>query len=56
MEDPNHHSDIGDALVILIEGLKPFVERVMRDAAPDMPDWTAIVERKDKQSVKRNLT
>lgn len=56
MEDPNHHSDIGDALGILIDGLKPFVERVMRDAAPEVPNWTTIVERKDKQSGKRNLT
>ncbi|MFD4421396.1 DUF4011 domain-containing protein [Agromyces sp. NPDC058484] len=56
MDDPNHHSGVGDALGVLIEGLKPFVERVMREAAPDVANWTSILERRDKLSGRHNLT
>ncbi|MEI5584291.1 Swt1 family HEPN domain-containing protein, partial [Agromyces sp. CCNWLW208] len=56
MDDPNHHSSVGEALGVLIDGLKPFVERVMREAAPDVSDWTSIMQRKDKMSGRHNLT
>lgn len=56
MDDPNHHSVVGEALGFLIDGLKPFVERVMREAAPDVPDWTSVLQRKDGLSGRHNLT
>lgn len=55
MDDPNHSSEVGDALGVLINALKPFVERVMHEAAPDIADWTSIIERKDKQAGRHGL-
>lgn len=56
MDDPDHHSSVGEALAVLIDGLKPFVARVMREAAPEVTDWTAIVQRNDKRAGRHNLT
>ncbi|MGW9167348.1 DUF4011 domain-containing protein [Agromyces sp. NPDC055658] len=53
MHDTNHHSDIGDALGVLIEGLRPFVDRVLADAAPGVSDWTSILQHKDRRAGRR---
>ncbi len=50
MHDRNHHSDVGAALSVLIDGLRPFVDRVLADAAPEIDDWTAILAHKDRRA------
>lgn len=51
----NHHSVVGEALSVLIPGLTPFVARVMRETAPDIADWTAVLAHKDRKAGKRDL-
>lgn len=55
VQDSNHHSDVGDALGVLIDGLRPFVDRVLAEAAPDISDWTTILQQKDRRGG-RNVT
>lgn len=50
MQDSNHHSDVGVALSVLIDGLRPFVDRVLSEAAPEIDDWTAILAHKDRRA------
>ncbi|MGV0578352.1 DUF3320 domain-containing protein [Mycolicibacterium elephantis] len=47
MEGRDYHLAIGEAIDILIDGLTPFVERVMRSALPPGLAWTEVLRRKD---------
>ncbi|GAA1938967.1 DUF4011 domain-containing protein [Agromyces allii] len=53
MEEVDYHSEVGDALALLIDGLSPFVERVFVAKLPAGLEWTTIIERKDKLAGRR---
>ncbi|BDI22554.1 DUF3320 domain-containing protein [Herbiconiux sp. L3-i23] len=55
METVDYRAKIGDALVALIEGLGPFVETTLAGAAPELGDWTSLLEHKDKQNGRHGL-
>jgi hypothetical protein len=47
VSETNYHSVVGEALSILIDGLAPFVDRVLSQALPPNVPWTEILRRKD---------
>ncbi|ORV09814.1 DUF3320 domain-containing protein [Mycobacterium celatum] len=47
MDNADHHSAVGDALGILVQGLTPFVEQVFADTLPPSIEWTELLRRKD---------
>jgi hypothetical protein len=47
VSEANYHAVVGEALPILIDGLTPFVERVLRAALPPNVSWTEVMRRKD---------
>lgn len=53
MDGVDHHSSVGDALGILVQGLAPFVERVFADVLPPGIEWTELIRRKDIASGRR---
>ena len=53
VDDVDYHSAVGDALMVLIGGLTPFVERVLSGALPPGVAWTELLRRKDAASGRR---
>ncbi|GAA1511079.1 hypothetical protein BJ978_001560 [Agromyces terreus] len=53
MDEVDYHSEVGDALALLIDGLSPFVERVFATKLPPGLEWTTVIERKDKLAGRR---
>ncbi|MCI2956760.1 DUF3320 domain-containing protein [Agromyces atrinae] len=53
MNETNHSSDVGEALEVLIAGLRPFVDRVLAEAVPNVDDWALIIEHKDRSAGRR---
>ncbi|TDH48412.1 DUF3320 domain-containing protein [Mycobacterium eburneum] len=53
MTETNHHATVGEALGILIDGLGPFVERVLADALPTGIEWPELLRRKDMAAGRR---
>ena len=49
----DYHSAVGDALMILIDGLTPFVQRVTSAALPPGVEWTELLRQKDAASGRR---
>lgn len=47
MSEANYYDVVGEALPILIDGLSPFVERVLGAALPPTVSWTEVMRRKD---------
>ncbi|ODR03479.1 DNA helicase [Mycobacterium intermedium] len=47
MDEVDYHEQVGEALGILIGGLRPFVERVLTEALPPGVSWTELLRRKD---------
>jgi hypothetical protein len=50
VDDRDFHSAVGEAINVLIGGLKPFVQRVMSSALPPNVEWTELLRRKDAAS------
>ncbi len=50
MSDFNARSQIEKALIILGEGLEPYVAARFHELAPSVADWTDIIEHKDRQA------
>lgn len=55
MTDVDFHALVGRALPSLIDGLAPFVERVLSSSLPDGTSWTALLERKDNLAGRHGL-
>ena len=57
VDDVDYHAAVGDALMVLIDGLTPFVERVLSGALPPCVAWTrtAPQERRREWSSRRCL-
>ncbi|WP_197030117.1 DUF4011 domain-containing protein [Cellulomonas sp. URHE0023] len=53
MDDVDHHSQVGDALALLINGLAPFVDRTFAEVLPAELPWTEVLRRKDALAGKR---
>ena len=53
VDDVDYHAAVGDALMVLIGGLTPFVERVLSGALPPGVAWTELLRRKDAASGRR---
>ncbi len=53
MDDVDHHSQVGDALALLIDGLSPFVDRTFAEVLPDDLPWTEVLRRKDALAGRR---
>ncbi|KQM81280.1 DUF4011 domain-containing protein [Agromyces sp. Leaf222] len=53
MDEVDFHSEVGDALALLIDGLSPFVERGFATKLPPGVEWTLLLERKDKLAGRR---
>lgn len=53
MDGADHHSAVGDALGILIQGMTPFVARVIADVLPPGVEWTELLRRKDLAARRR---
>jgi hypothetical protein len=47
------HTQVGEALMLLIDGLGPFVEQTMRAVLPPEVTWTSVLERKDRVAGRR---
>ena len=50
VDDVDYHAAVGEALKVLIDGLTPFVERVLSGALPPGVAWTELLRRKDAAS------
>lgn len=53
MTEPDFHSTVGDALTCLVNGLSPFVERVLAGVLPPGVEWTEVLRRKDEAAGRR---
>ncbi|HZL07487.1 MAG TPA: Swt1 family HEPN domain-containing protein, partial [Coriobacteriia bacterium] len=53
LENVDYHSQVGDALALLIDGLVPFVERVFVETLPTGVRWTEVMRRKDALAGRR---
>ena len=49
VDDVDYHAAVGDALMVLIDGLTPFVERVLSGALPPGVAWTELLRRKGRR-------
>ncbi|MBB2769117.1 UNVERIFIED_ORG: hypothetical protein GGE11_000012 [Mycolicibacterium obuense] len=47
MTEADYTATVGDALMALISGLSPFVERVLSPSMPSGVEWTDLLRRKD---------
>jgi hypothetical protein len=53
VDDVDYHSVVADALMALIGGLTPFVDRLLAAALPPRIEWTELLRRKDAASGRR---
>jgi len=53
VQQADYHDVVGDALAHLIDGLAPFVDRVLRGVLPSNVPWTEILRRKDALAGRR---
>jgi hypothetical protein len=47
VDEHDYHAAVGETISVLIGGLAPFVQRVMRAALPPGVEWTELLRRKD---------
>ncbi|UZN03050.1 DUF3320 domain-containing protein [Cellulomonas sp. S1-8] len=54
MTDRDHHSDVGEALTLLVEGLAPYVTAGLTVLLPEGASWTELLRRKDAIAGRRD--